>query len=571
MNSGAALQNCYSAVNGTVLLNGTNSKFNLNGGNIQNNQIVANTPKGGGVYVGSGTFIMNDGIIANNQTSGTGDASGGGVYLGSGVFTMYHGSIKQNKVTSATGNSCGGGVAIEGNQSGIFNMYDGKISNNEALVSSTNTYSQGGGIFIQQAKFTMHNGILSGNSVSGGEASGGGVYLSSRVTFAMHDGIIGGDSEADANTAPKYGGAIYSADAAALNLFIMNGGEIKGNEANISGGGLYFSGDFIMNESATISNNAAITGDGGGLYLPSTGRLITMPDSPTSFINNHAFVGDGGAIYTALNTYDNVETSSATFFENNRAERAFTPPPNASQAYPSIGYTNTSIAAHPLNNYDINSISGAPIYYQITYNANGGTGTYSTPNENPGTQKIILSSDETGISRTHHAFQGWNSSSDGNGINYAVDDEIILNNNITLYAKWEKVQFIINFDSNGGSQIEDQILNKGNLINEPPVPKKDGFIFEGWYTDIAFLNQWDFSMVTDNDMVLYAKWKSTGSKIIDHVVNSDSPSDNSSFLSKSNIINTEDMSSFFTWLTLMGFTCIILNLLAFKHLRAPIK
>lgn len=60
--------------------------------------------------------------------------------------------------------------------------------------------------------------------------------------------------------------------------------------------------------------------------------------------------------------------------------------------------------------------------------------------------------------------------------------------------------------------IDDYRESEGSLILEPPVPKKDGYIFEGWYLEKEYINKWDF----DNDLhiydesqkatFLYAKW-----------------------------------------------------------------
>ena len=34
----------------------------------------------------------------------------------------------------------------------------------------------------------------------------------------------------------------------------------------------------------------------------------------------------------------------------------------------------------------------------------------------------------------------------------------------------------------------------GQYVQAPPVPSKDGFVFDGWYKEGAFLNKWDFSV-----------------------------------------------------------------------------
>ena len=60
----------------------------------------------------------------------------------------------------------------------------------------------------------------------------------------------------------------------------------------------------------------------------------------------------------------------------------------------------------------------------------------------------------------------------------------------------------------GGSEIKDQLVQFGELIQKPEDPVRDGYSFTGWYKDIYLNEQWDFGKdtVTDN-MVLYAGWQ----------------------------------------------------------------
>ena len=70
----------------------------------------------------------------------------------------------------------------------------------------------------------------------------------------------------------------------------------------------------------------------------------------------------------------------------------------------------------------------------------------------------------------------------------------------------------ITFNTNGGTEIQNQYINAGEHITAPSVSKK-GYTLAGWYTDESFSNAWDFSKdVVENDMTLYVKWKanSTG-------------------------------------------------------------
>lgn len=55
--------------------------------------------------------------------------------------------------------------------------------------------------------------------------------------------------------------------------------------------------------------------------------------------------------------------------------------------------------------------------------------------------------------------------------------------------------------------------NDNELITYiPPIPNRDGFIFDGWYMEEECINEWDFENnrlsfnTLDYELVLYSKW-----------------------------------------------------------------
>jgi uncharacterized repeat protein (TIGR02543 family) len=82
---------------------------------------------------------------------------------------------------------------------------------------------------------------------------------------------------------------------------------------------------------------------------------------------------------------------------------------------------------------------------------------------------------------------------------------------MTLYAKWTvdiSGIFTVIFDSNGGSAVLSQIVNKDEKVSEPQDVTKAGYnTLDGWYTESTFITQWDFAVNTViKNLTLYAKW-----------------------------------------------------------------
>jgi uncharacterized repeat protein (TIGR02543 family) len=85
--------------------------------------------------------------------------------------------------------------------------------------------------------------------------------------------------------------------------------------------------------------------------------------------------------------------------------------------------------------------------------------------------------------------------------------------NITLYARWiipiedSGFQFIVTFETNGGSLIESITGNQDTQVNEPSLPTRTGHTFEGWYLDESFSESANFPFtIGDSDLTIYARW-----------------------------------------------------------------
>ena len=107
---------------------------------------------GGAVFVGSGSFEMNDGVtITDFGWLGSRWAGNAAVYVNSGgEFTMNGGRIENCH------SSQGSGVYVA--EKGKFNIVDGTITENghEGLIFTPMTY--GGGVYVEEGGFLIATG-----------------------------------------------------------------------------------------------------------------------------------------------------------------------------------------------------------------------------------------------------------------------------------------------------------------------------------------------------------------------------------------------------------------------------
>lgn len=68
--------------------------------------------------------------------------------------------------------------------------------------------------------------------------------------------------------------------------------------------------------------------------------------------------------------------------------------------------------------------------------------------------------------------------------------------------------FTVEFNSNGGSLVSPQVVEKGSLLEKPSNPEKDGYIFLGWYKEDTFKNVWNFEIdIVNENLILFANYE----------------------------------------------------------------
>ena len=147
----------------------------------------------------------------------------------------------------------------------------------------------------------------------------------------------------------------------------------------------------------------------------------------------------------------------------------------------------------------------APAQVNVSYDANGGTGTMESMTGDVGSEIVIA---QNGFARSGYTFTGWNTQADGKGTAYKAGDSFTLTDKDTvLYAQWNKL-VTVSFDlcGHGGANISSQTFVSGNKASEPIAPKEDGWVFGGWYTEKGCQYRFSFDSAVTSDITLYAKW-----------------------------------------------------------------
>lgn len=76
-------------------------------------------------------------------------------------------------------------------------------------------------------------------------------------------------------------------------------------------------------------------------------------------------------------------------------------------------------------------------------------------------------------------------------------------NSTTIYTPVEPTYCTVIFDSNGGTEIASQKVEKGKTVSKPTNPIKEGYTFSNWYNGNSLF---DFSTPINSDITLKALW-----------------------------------------------------------------
>ena len=66
--------------------------------------------------------------------------------------------------------------------------------------------------------------------------------------------------------------------------------------------------------------------------------------------------------------------------------------------------------------------------------------------------------------------------------------------------------YTVTFNTNSGSAIASVEVEEGSAFVQPASPTRDGFVFNGWYSDAALTTMYSFGTPVNEDTTIYAGW-----------------------------------------------------------------
>jgi len=142
-------------------------------------------------------------------------------------------------------------------------------------------------------------------------------------------------------------------------------------------------------------------------------------------------------------------------------------------------------------------------HYSITFDAHGG--------------EVFPAHDTTGDdwrlaslptpTRADHTFDGWYM--DVVGVREKVAETYVYKEDVTLYAHWvyNRVHYTVTFDANGGTvDPPTEETDAGGILQDLPIPERDGYAFKGWYTEKSGGTEVATITVFNSAQTVYAQW-----------------------------------------------------------------
>lgn len=443
--------------------------------------------------------------LTQNITAGTGDTQ---LYTNKNVVLDLNGYIINRNLTAPAN---GGGVIFV-DEPGNLTITDSRpdathspaikykdINGNDVVVTGgiiTGGYNTSGAgcIYFKWATGTLNGGTIVGNKACGTDVYGnaGGIVIRSS-TVTMNGGAICGNEAVYGDDDTVVGGVMVNDLGGNTNVFNINGGLITGNYTNSTHGSC-LAGVYTYASKINISGKPQIYGNMNNgknqnviASNTSKGRVLDI----TGKLSNGARIGvTTWRIPTYYYSPEDFTSGYATYHSGEQPSKYFTlDDEKAIMVYD--GTTEPKVA----------------LKFTITVTTDGNGSATVTPTD------IYYDLHPTLVPTANkgYAFKEWQvlsgkaSIDKDNRIFVAAEDADNPITDIQIKAAFEVQKFTVTY-MDGTSPLSTATVTYGEKLTKPSDPVKNGYRFNGWYSDPEFDHPFVFNSETYSDTTIYANF-----------------------------------------------------------------
>ena len=445
----------------------------------------------GGTLTATGGKDIDDsfGIYCQNitVTGGTVTAIGEQAKLSStGIYVAGLLTVNGGTVYATAGNAKYDSIGIASQRSGSCVINGGVVT----AIGGTTSYYASYGIYFFDGNITISGGTVTATAGSTKNSSMGICAFLGNIT------VSGGTITATGGTAEET--ETGRRQAISTGIYALSGVKISGGTVTATGGAA--TEEAIGREAA---GSCGIFSPQSGVEISGGTITATGGTAPYSF----GICANGGITVNGGHIIAETKATSETHIALNAAPAL----PNTTYWWRTAAtdeFTTSDDSEYVHNDtHTYVEVKVKVLICAITFDPNGGV-----VNPTDAITNIYgrLTNLPTPTRSGSYRFDGWYTAAEGGTM---VTTETVFTEDTTLYAHWRynsggggTTRYTVKFETNGGSKVSSKTVKRNTAVSEPTKPTKDGYTFDGWYSDKELKTAYDFTAKVTKSFTLYAKW-----------------------------------------------------------------
>ncbi len=366
-----------------------------------------------------------------------------------------------------------------------------------AQLIDKNTYTLSTGVYAVTSNVALTDRIKVNGKVD--------LFLANGCTLTVDEGITVADK--DTLTIYGNGGTIYAGTRNGTKTLALDGdagiGAESGTDAGtiiINSGNIYANGG--RNAAGIGGNEAVVEINGGNVYATGGRYGAGIGSSYKDNGSSVSFYGGnvqayGGANAAGIGSGYGSKKSAITLSYTNYSDTIYASSYNGTVSFLKRLYTQSGETA-TVNNMGGTKLSPTVSQYTVSFVPNNGE-TIAPKKVNAGSAIAMMPY----VVREGYTFDGWYTDK---YFTNRFSENAPINQNLTLYAKWIASTVTVTFEANNGEYIAPKSVTIGQAIKIMPYVTKNGYVFEGWYTDKNFRYRFNENAPIYQNTTLYANW-----------------------------------------------------------------